>query len=209
VEGQGKITSSKPLKQYKLIDVKFPPTIIKAQGKMRLSWDIFIIMLSVYQAISIPLTISFDPDSFNRPALKTMSSIIDLIFTLDIVLRFRTTYIDPVSGEEVLDPYFIAKKYLMSPNFYIDVLSTVPIEDFFGGGIITRSFGILKLIRVGRISSVIMNLNMSQEVKAGFKVIYLVFLMLMYIHVMACIWYYVVTIEEKWIPNKDFIWYGS
>jgi mRNA-degrading endonuclease RelE of RelBE toxin-antitoxin system len=80
---------------------------------------------------------------------------------MDIILRFRTSYIDPVTGEEVTDSYLIASRYVTSPNFIIDVLSTVPLDDFFGGGKLMESFGILKLIRVGRISSVIMNLNMS------------------------------------------------
>lgn len=134
---------------------------------------------------------------------------IDLVFTIDILFRFRTTFIDPISGEEVTDSRQIAKKYVTNAQFYIDVLSTVPWDDLFGGGILMQSFGLLKLMRVTRISSVIMNLNTSQEVKAGLKVIYLVFQMFLYIHVMGCIWYFVVSIEERWIPNMDFIWFGN
>jgi hypothetical protein len=26
---------------------------------------------------------------------------------------------------------------------------------------------------------------------------------------MGCFWYFIVRIEEKWIPNMDFIWFGS
>ena len=37
---------------------------------------------------------------------------IDLIFCLDIIFRFRTTYIDPVSGEEILDNWLIIKHYI-------------------------------------------------------------------------------------------------
>ena len=54
-----------------------------------------------------------------------------------------------------------------------------------------------------------MNLNNSQEVKAWFKVIYLIMQMFVYIHVMACIWFGFINLEEKWIANKDFIWFGS
>ena len=79
---------------------------------MRLSWDFLIIILSVYQAISIPIAISFEPDEFNNPVFRTFDSLIDLIFLSDIMLRFRTTYIDPISGEEVIDSFLIAKKYL-------------------------------------------------------------------------------------------------
>jgi len=183
--------------------------MIKAQGKMRLSWDLLIIALSIYQAISIPLSISFAPDVFNSPSVKTWDSLVNLVFMIDIILRFRTTYIDPISGEEVMDSFMIANKYLTSPSFLVDVLSTVPLDDFFGGGIFFELLGILKLIRVARISSVILNLNVSQEIKAGLKVVFLIFLMLVYIHVMACIWYFVVEIQEKWIPNMDFIWFGN
>lgn len=33
--------------------------------------------------------------------------------------------------------------------------------------------------------------------------------MFVYIHIMACIWFIVIKSEEKWIANKDFIWFGS
>ena len=59
---------------------------------------------------------------------------IDLVFILDIILNFRTTYIDLMSGEEILDPFLIAKKYLESKQFYIDVLSSVPLDEMNGGG---------------------------------------------------------------------------
>jgi len=141
--------------------------------------------------------------------IKTFDSIIDLVFIIDIIFRFRTTYIDPVSGEEVTDSFLISKRYIMSSTFYTDVLSTIPLDDFFGGGLLLQLFGLLKLLRVQRISSVILNLNTSQEIKAGLKVIYLVFQMFLYIHLMGCIWYFVVSIEELWIPNMDFIWFGN
>jgi hypothetical protein len=126
----------------------------------------------------------------------------------DIILRFRTTYIDSISGEEVMDSMLIAKKYVTSATFLIDVLSTVPLDDFTGGeSQFLRLLGLLKLIRILRMNSVILNLNSGQEVKAAFKVGFLVFAMMLYIHLMACIWYLTVSKEEKWIPNMDFIWY--
>ena len=162
----------------------------------------------MFQAITIPLAISFDPDYFNTPEMKTLNSMIDLVFTFDIILRFRTTYIDSVSGEEVMDSMLIAKKYAKSFTFIIDVLSTVPLDDFSGGeNYFLKLLGLLKLIRIFRMNSVILNLNSGQEVKAAFKVGFLVFAMMLYIHLMACIWYLTVSREEKWIPNMDFIWY--
>ena len=54
-----------------------------------------------------------------------------------------------------------------------------------------------------------MNLNISQEIKALMKIINLAFQMFLYIHVMACLWYYIVSKNESWIPNMDFIWFGT
>lgn len=141
--------------------------------------------------------------------MKTVDSLIDLVFVIDIILNFRTSYVDPVNGEEILDPRQISKKYLTEPRFYIDVLSTVPLADLFGGGALLQFLGILKIIRLVRISGVIMNLNTSQETKALCKVVYLIFTMFMYIHLMACMWYIIVSENEDWIPNMDFIWFGN
>jgi len=60
-----------------------------------------------------------------------MDSLIDLIFMLDIILYFRTTYIDQISGEEVVDTKLIGMRYIKSSQFFFDVISTVPFDDLF------------------------------------------------------------------------------
>lgn len=131
--------------------------MVKIQGKSRLAWDLLVIVVSIYQAISIPLTISFNFDILNIPEIKTVDSMIDLIFIFDILLHFRTTFIDPISGEEVLDTNLIAKKYVFSKQFIIDILSTIPFNDLIDERL--SFFGILKILRVFRINTVIMNMN--------------------------------------------------
>ena len=34
-------------------------------------------------------------------------------------------------------------------------------------------------------------------------------LLVLFIHVTACAWFYVVSIDEKWVPNQDFIYYET
>ena len=53
---------------------------------------------------------------------------IDFCFFLDIILTFRTTFYDPVSGDEVFDKKQIAVYYLKG-RFTIDMLSTVPFDN--------------------------------------------------------------------------------
>lgn len=89
-----------------------------------------IIGLSIYQAFTIPMQLCLAEDFWGSNTIKTFDALINLTFLLDIIIRFRTTYIHPVTGEEVLNSFEISSKYLYSKNFTIDVLSTIPFSDF-------------------------------------------------------------------------------
>ena len=85
-----------------------------SNGQPRNMWEAFIIILSIYQVIIIPLRISFHSDIFDSPMVRTFESMIDLTFMLDIFINFRTTYMDEISGEEVVDSYLIGMRYVRS-----------------------------------------------------------------------------------------------
>ena len=53
-------------------------------------------------------------------------------------------------------------------------------------------FGLLKIIRVFRLSSIINNLNLREQLKMTIKIIKLCFFLILYVHVIACMWYYLV-----------------
>ena len=193
-----------------LIDIKIPSTIIKASSPFRLRWDMLIIFLAAYQAVTIPISITYEPDEFESPALKVFSSLTDIVFLIDIMINFRTTFIDDETGEEVMDLLLISTSYLFSLRFVIDVLSTIPLSDFYVGNTPFLEFlGTLKILRLSRISSFIMNLNTSSETKAAYKVFYLIFLMIMYIHFVGCMWYQITSEDEIWVPNMEFIFFGN
>lgn len=54
---------------------------------------------------------------------------VDLVFFVDIIINFRTSYIDG-HGEEIIDPQLISAAYLFHPRFIIDLLSTIPLSEF-------------------------------------------------------------------------------
>ena len=66
-------------------------------------------------------------------------------------------------------------------------------------------FGLLKLIRVLRLNRIIMYLNLRQDVKASIKLIKLVFFLLMYVHFMGCVWFFIINIKKEWIPPSDYV----
>lgn len=65
----------------------------------------------------------------------------DVFYLMNMVMKFRTAYVSPSSrvfgrGELVMDPRFIARRYLRS-EFFIDLVATLPLPqvspslDFF------------------------------------------------------------------------------
>ena len=64
------------------------------------------------------------------PWVDYMNYLIDILFFIDIILNFRTTYQNSQTGEEVIQIKDIQLKYLKG-MFIIDVLATVPFYDIF------------------------------------------------------------------------------
>ena len=139
-----------------------------------------------------------------------MESFIDLSFFIDIFINFRTTYISTKTGEEIYDPKLIARRYIFGGRFFLDCLSSIPFDKLAGGGNdILPVLGMLKLFRISRINVVIRNLNTKSDFKAFLKVLWLVCFLFLYNHVIACLWYYIIIVDEIYIPNKDFVYGGS
>jgi hypothetical protein len=67
----------------------------------KIRWDIIILVISVWNSFSIPIDIAFEPEIFEESANVIANHIIDGIFSLDIILHFRTTIINDVTGEEI------------------------------------------------------------------------------------------------------------
>ena len=86
--------------------------------------------IAIYNCIWTPLTVSFD---YAKTVDETSSFLLTLnwcifaVYTLDIVLQFLTSYINQISGEEVMKPSMIASRYLKG-DFAIDFLSTAPFR---------------------------------------------------------------------------------
>ena len=61
--------------------------------------------------------------------------------------------------------------------------------------IIFRLFGLLKIIRVSRLSSLINKSAMDEETKSLFRTVILIFYLTMILHVLAGIWNVIIEIE--------------
>lgn len=104
--------------------------IIHAHAKFRNTWDIVIIMFSLWNCILVPLHIAFIPESLEETLTLTINGMIEVAFLIDIFLNFRTTIANDLTGEEILDTRVISHRYLRG-RFIFDLLSTVPFDSIF------------------------------------------------------------------------------
>ncbi|XP_017565981.1 potassium voltage-gated channel subfamily H member 5a [Pygocentrus nattereri] len=113
------------LPQYKQEAPKTPPHIILHYCTFKTTWDWIILILTFYTAIMVPYNVSFKTKQ-NNLAWLVVDSVVDVIFLVDIVLNFHTTFVGP-GGEVISDPKLIRMNYLKT-WFVIDLLSCLPYD---------------------------------------------------------------------------------
>ena len=69
-------------------------------------------ILATFNVFVIPLDVGFSPESFQTFFFKFLNFIIDAFFFIDIIVSFRTTYINERTGAEVRDVKMIGRHYL-------------------------------------------------------------------------------------------------
>jgi len=168
--------------------------------------------LATINCFQVPYNVAFD-DSNNKNIFQdSINGLIDLFFMIDVFINFRSSYVVDSTGEEVTNLKYIAFSYLKG-RFWIDIIASVPFDALSYGltglnenNSIFNFIGMLKLIRVLRLSRLITYLNLKNELKMSLKLLKLVFFLVLFLHFLCCTWYYIVKIDEKWIPPLDYVW---
>lgn len=78
--------------------------IIKSNGRFRTSWDIYVVILSLWNCFTLPVDIAFQPSSFDSTAIKIFNNLIDISFLMDLFLNFRTTVSLDLYSDEIQEP---------------------------------------------------------------------------------------------------------
>lgn len=106
--------------------------VIRSRSLTRYYWDIFILILALYNSVMTPFSFSFDYmlEKVSQPPLIYIEYGIDLCYFFDIIIGFMTSYIDPFTGDEF---YGFKKRALhyIKGDFIIDVLSTFWFKETF------------------------------------------------------------------------------
>ncbi|XP_043252763.1 potassium voltage-gated channel protein eag [Colletes gigas] len=182
--------SSDVMPQYRQEAPKTPPHILLHYCAFKAIWDWIILCLTFYTAIMVPYNVAFKNKTSEDVSLLVVDSIVDVIFFIDIVLNFHTTFVGP-GGEVVSDPKVIRMNYLKS-WFIIDLFSCLPYDVFnafdHDEDGIGSLFSALKVVRLLRLGRVVRKLDRYLEYGAAMLILLLCFYMLV-AHWLACVWY--------------------
>ena len=67
---------------------------LRINDEKRTKWDLFVLILSIWNCYSIPFDIAFHPAIFEKMFIIIMNNFVDVCFGIDIFLNFRTTFIN-------------------------------------------------------------------------------------------------------------------
>ncbi|XP_053322028.1 potassium voltage-gated channel subfamily H member 2 [Spea bombifrons] len=194
------------LPEYKLQAPRIHKWTILHYSPFKAVWDWLILLLVIYTAIFTPYSAAFllndqeeqekENCGYSCNPLSVVDLIVDIMFIIDILINFRTTYVN--SNEEVVShPGKIAIHYFKG-WFLIDMVAAIPFDLLiFGSGSeeTTTLIGLLKTARLLRLVRVARKLDRYSEY--GAAVLFLLMCTFALIaHWLACIWYAIGNMEH-------------
>ncbi|KAM6174342.1 LOW QUALITY PROTEIN: voltage-gated inwardly rectifying potassium channel KCNH6 [Erethizon dorsatum] len=200
------------LPEYKLQAPRIHRGTILHYSPFKAVWDWLILLLVIYTAVFTPYSAAFllsDQDESQRGAcsytcspLTMVDLIVDIMFVVDIVINFRTTYVN--SNDEVVShPRCIAVHYFKG-WFLIDLVAAIPFDLLIfrtGSDETTTLIGLLKTARLLRLVRVARKLDRYSEY--GAAVLFLLMCTFALIaHWLACIWYAIGNVERPYLEPK-------
>ncbi|XP_016099990.1 potassium voltage-gated channel subfamily H member 2-like [Sinocyclocheilus grahami] len=206
------------LPEYKLQTPRIHRWTVLHYSPFKAVWDWLILLLVIYTAILTPYSAAFlldgDEDSsgqncsYSCSPLNVVDLMVDIMFIIDIIINFRTTYVN-ANDEVVSHPLRIAVHYFKG-WFLIDMVAAIPFDlliDRTGEEMSTEPtqqttlIGLLKTARLLRLVRVARKLDRYSEY--GAAVLFLLMCTFALIaHWLACIWFAIGNVEQ----NRSIGW---
>ncbi|XP_028038722.1 potassium voltage-gated channel unc-103-like isoform X6 [Bombyx mandarina] len=174
------------------------PCTILHHSPYKAAWDWLILILVIYTAIFTPYVAAFqlnEPDfdkrsrSFGEDPIVVIDMIVDVTFIIDILINFRTTYVN-AADEVESDPAKIAMHYLRG-WFVIDLVAAIPFDLLLFGtdtDETTTLIGLLKTARLLRLVRVARKIDRYSEYGTAVLLLLMATFVLI-AHWLACLWY--------------------
>uniref|UniRef100_A0A8D0H4E7 Potassium voltage-gated channel subfamily H member 6 n=1 Tax=Sphenodon punctatus TaxID=8508 RepID=A0A8D0H4E7_SPHPU len=200
------------LPEYKLQAPRIHRWTILHYSPFKAVWDWLILLLVIYTAVFTPYSAAFLLNEeqeekrwdcgYSCDPLNIIDLIVDIMFIVDIIINFRTTYVN-INDEVVSHPGKIAIHYFKG-WFLIDMVAAIPFDLLIfrsGSDETTTLIGLLKTARLLRLVRVARKLDRYSEY--GAAVLFLLMCTFALIaHWLACIWYAIGNVERPYMEHK-------
>ncbi|KFV81852.1 Potassium voltage-gated channel subfamily H member 6, partial [Struthio camelus australis] len=201
------------LPEYKLQAPRIHQWTILHYSPFKAVWDWLILLLVIYTAVFTPYSAAFLLNEeqveekrwdcgYSCDPLNIIDLIVDIMFIVDIIINFRTTYVN-INDEVVSHPGKIAIHYFKG-WFLIDMVAAIPFDLLIfrsGSDETTTLIGLLKTARLLRLVRVARKLDRYSEY--GAAVLFLLMCTFALIaHWLACIWYAIGNVERPYMEHK-------
>ena len=185
-------------------------------------WDLALGTLIIYSAFIVPVRVGFLGETVGW---RIHDLVVDSWFAVDIVLQFLTAYEDEL-GMLVESHQQIARHYVFSPWFSLDLFSTLPLDLMFssilnadsadssdacsGGGGGFGAVKLLRIVRLVRLAKVVRVLKLQQMLRklqhallinpAAMQLFQIFAFILFFTHLMGCMWFFATQMngENNW-----------
>ena len=197
--------------QYLHEPPKSPSHILLHYSYFKVIWDWIILGLTFYTVVMVPFNLAIKRHTTNRDGVVMMviNSIVDVIFFIDIIFNFHTSFVGP-DGSVIVDEKTIRRNYLRS-GFLIDVMACLPYDalnvfntndesgETSGWANIFMILKVMRLFRLGRVARA-----MHRFLESSFALLLLMLSFYVIVaHWFACV-FYVIGREDL----KNGIQYG-
>uniref|UniRef100_A0A665VQ47 Voltage-gated delayed rectifier potassium channel KCNH4 n=1 Tax=Echeneis naucrates TaxID=173247 RepID=A0A665VQ47_ECHNA len=207
-----------PIPEYKVAAIQKSRFILLHYGTFKAGWDWLILLATFYVAVTVPYNVCFTVvggrdegssgggggSSAPRSPPSVSDILVEILFILDILLNFRTTFVS-TSGQVVYDARSICVHYVTTWLF-VDLIAALPFDLLYAFNV-SVYFGVhlLKTVRLLRLLRLLQKLERYSQYSA----VVLTLLMSMFAllaHWMACVWYFIGRREIESPGSWDIGW---
>uniref|UniRef100_A0A668AW70 Voltage-gated delayed rectifier potassium channel KCNH4 n=1 Tax=Myripristis murdjan TaxID=586833 RepID=A0A668AW70_9TELE len=181
------------LPEYKVADAKKSKFILLHFSTFKAGWDWLILLATFYVAVTVPYNVCFIGDDDMTRSTTASDIVVELLFIIDIVLSFRTTYVSK-SGQVIFDARLICIHYLTT-WFIIDLVAALPFDLLYAFKVsVVSVVHLLKTVRLLRLLRLLQKLDRYSQ-HSTVVLTLLMFVFALVAHWMACIWYIIGKME--------------
>ena len=222
-------STKRSLKELERLTKAVPTRICIPDAKIRVYWDLFIVVLVLWNMVILPVDMAFD--TRGGPAWLIFDSLCDLCFVVDIAFQFYTPYWLPKSKRYEIDRTRIRLRYLQS-WFAIDACSSIPFDLIFyiyaqtttdgsTSGDAAQNVQFVKTAKIGRLLKNVRILRLGRIFKkiaggswakvfshfTNFGRIMQLFLSFVVVsHLVGCTFYFICDFDISVHPTTTWLW---